>query len=167
MAISHIANGHPAPAWGWLEFHDYAETWYDARESDRVISGDWKWQHAMRRGAAQLGLDLDIGVHAEKYMRNAGLVDVKVQKYTVPFGSWMADEKPETKRIGANHERDMGSIFSNNMLPGATRKLGLGAAEMEELQDECRRCLKGEEGKYWCFYVTMGEKELKPGRNLS
>lgn len=146
---------------GWLEIHDYAEFWYNAQESGQKISGDWKWQHAMRRGAAQLGLDLDIGLHAEDYMQKAGLVDVKVEKYKVPFGTWMADEKPETRRIGVNCERDMGSLFSESILPGVTRKLGLGEDEMKELKDECRRCLsfKGEEAAYWWFYVTMGRKE--------
>lgn len=144
---------------GWLEIHDYAERWYDAKQSDRMISEDWKWTHALRRGGAQLGLDLDIGVNAEEYMRNAGLVDVKVVKYMVPYGTWLADERPETKRIGVNSARDMGPIFCENVLPGVTRKLGLGEAEMEELKRECRNCLKAEEGMYWCFYVTMGRKE--------
>lgn len=143
---------------GWLEIHDYAECWYSAKDSDQVISGDWKWQHAMRRGAAQLGLDLDIGLKAESYMRSAGLVDVKVQKYKVPFGSWMAEEKPETRLIGLNNARDLGLIFSGSILPGVTRNLGLGEAEMEELKEECRRCLREEEGKYWWFYVTTGRR---------
>ena len=87
---------------GWLEIHDYAEIWYSTQESGRTISGDWKWQRAMRRGADELGLDLDIGLHANDCMRKAGLVDVQVEKYMVPFGTWMADEKPETRRIGGD-----------------------------------------------------------------
>ena len=144
---------------GWLEIHDYAEFWFNTKDSDRAISAGWKWQHAIRRGAAQLGLDLDIGLHAEEYMRAAGLVDVKVEKYFVPIGTWMADERPETRRIGAHQDQDLGPVFSETILPGVTRKLGLGKAEMEELKDECRRCLKGEEGKYCWFYVTVGRKE--------
>ena len=144
---------------GWLEIHDYAEIWYSTNESDQVISGGWKWQHAMRRGAEQLGLDLDIGLHAERYMREAGLVDVQVVKYKVPFGDWMADERPETRRIGVNHDRDIGPTFSESILPGVTRKLGLGEVEMKGLKEECRRCLKGEQGKYWWFYVTVGRRK--------
>ena len=110
----------------------------------------------MRRGAAQLGLDLDIGLNAKDYMQKAGLVNVKVQKYKVPFGTWMADERPETRRIGA---LDYRTVFSESILPGVTRKLGLGEAEMRELKEECRRTLGEEEGKYWLFYVTVGRKE--------
>lgn len=144
---------------GWLEIHDYAEIWYSARESDRVISGEWKWQRAMRKGAEELGLDLDIGLHAQDYMRKAGLVDVRVERYVVPFGTWMADERPETRRIGEDQSRDLGGVFSGSILPGVTRGLGLGEGEMEELRGECGRCLGGEEGKYWWFYVTVGRKE--------
>lgn len=143
---------------GWLEIHDYAHVWYNAKEPDRIISRGWKWQHEIRRGAAQLGLDLDIGLHAASYMRKAGLVDVTVEKYMVPYGTWLAAAKPETGRIGANHARDMGPVFSENMLPGITRGLDLGEKEMEELKGECRRCLEGEEGKYWWFMVTVGRK---------
>ena len=147
------------PGGGWLEIHDYAEISYNAHESHRVISADWKWLQTMHRGAAQLDLDLEIGLHAEKYMREAGLVDVTVQKYMVPFGTWLADEKPETRKIGVNHDRDLGRAFSESILPGVTRKLGLTESEIDELKDECRRCLKGEEGHYWWFYVTTGRKE--------
>ena len=142
-----------------MEIHDYAEIWYSARESDRVISGEWKWQRAMRKGAEELGLDLDIGLHAQDYMRKAGLVDVRVERYVVPFGTWMADERPETRRIGEDQSRDLGGVFSGSILPGVTRGLGLGEGEMEELRGECGRCLGGEEGKYWWFYVTVGRKE--------
>ena len=147
------------PGGGWLEIHDYAERAYDAHDSDRLISDDWKWLRAMRRGAAQLDLDLDIGLHAEKYMREAGLADVTVQKYMAPFGTWLADEKPETRKIGINNDQDLGHVFSESILPGVTRKLGLAESEVDELKGECRRCLKAEEGKYWLFYVTTGRKQ--------
>ena len=147
------------PGVGWLEIHDYAEISYNAHDSDRITSADWKWLKAMRRGAAELDLDLDIGLHAEEYMREAGLVDVTVQKYAVPVGTWLADEKPETRKIGAYNDRDLKRIFSENILPGVTRKMGLAESEMNELKDECRQCLKGYEGHYWVFYVTIGRKE--------
>lgn len=146
------------PGVGWLEIHDYAEISYNAHDADRVISADWKWLRMMHRGAAKLGLDLEIGLHAEKYMREAGLEDVTVRKYVVPFGSWLAGEKPETRKIGADNERDLGHVFSESILPGVTRKMGLGEAELKELKDECRRCLRGADGHYWLFYVTTGRK---------
>ena len=147
---------------GFLEIHDYAELWYEQSaqpdEEDHFISGDWKWQKAMRRGAAQLGLDLDVGLNAARYMKDVGLVDVQTVKYKVPSGTWLAADKPETKKIGQHQDVNMGEIFSNSILPGVTRELDIGEEHMKELKDECRRCLKGEEGKFCWFYVTWGRK---------
>ena len=75
----------------------------------------------MRRGAPQLGLDLDIGLHAESYMLKAGLVVVKVEKYKVPFGTWMAKERPKMRQIGVDQDRDLGGVFSGSILPGFDR----------------------------------------------
>lgn len=140
---------------GYLEVHDFADIFY---KNDHIISGDWKWLNAMRRGAAQLGLDLEVGLNARKYLTDAGLVDVQVVKYDVPLGTWMADAKPETKRLGEHQAPDMAAVFSSSGLPNVTRDLGIGEEEMEALKEECEKCLGGEEGKYFCFYVTNGRK---------
>ncbi|KAL8828362.1 MAG: hypothetical protein Q9191_002632 [Dirinaria sp. TL-2023a] len=150
---------------GYLEIHDYAEIWYKDRQycsgdeqEDKNLSKDWGWQHEMRRGAKQLGLDLDVGLNAEKYMRDAGLVDVHVVKYHVPFGDWLVDEKPETRKIGKEQVRSMGKVFSESILPGVTRKLSIGEQEMKELKEQCRQTLSEEAGKYWLLYVVWGRK---------
>ena len=147
---------------GYLEVHDYSEVWYKRSSSpderDKDVSKDWKWMQAMRRGATGLGLDLDIGLNAQRYMEDAGLVDVQVVKYQVPFGTWLAGEKPETKKIGEHQVSSMGKVFSQNILPGVTRELGIGEKEMDELKAECRKCLSEEEGKYWWFYSIWGRK---------
>ncbi|KAL8642056.1 MAG: hypothetical protein Q9228_001222 [Teloschistes exilis] len=147
---------------GYMEIHDYAEVWYQRPSSpggsDILISNDWKWHLAMRRGAPELGLDLNIGLHAQRYMEEAGLIDVQVVKYMVPFGTWLAGERPETRKIGEHSAGEMGKVFSQSILPGVTRNLGIPEDEMRELQVECKRCLAGEEGKYWWFYVVWGRK---------
>ena len=91
-------------------------------------------------------------------MKDAGLVDVQVTKYAVPFGTWLAGERPETKILGVHQAESLGRVISENALPGITRGLGIGEKEMAELQEECMRCMAAEEGKYWIFYVTTGRK---------
>ena len=145
----------PRPG-GWLKIQDYAEICFNAKESDRTVSDSWKWQNAMRRGAAQRGLDLDVGLNTEGHRRKAGLVDVKVEKCKAPFGTWMADEKPETRRSGAH---DYGTFFSESILPSVTRNLGLGEAEMGDPMEECKGTFKWEAGKYWVLYVTVGRRK--------
>ncbi len=53
----------------------------------------------------------------------------------------------------------MGPLFSEHMLPGVTRELGLGEVELREVRKECLRCLVAEKGKFASFYVTVGRKE--------
>ena len=141
---------------GWLEVHEYADVWF---KNEEVCSGDCKWMNKMREGASRLGMDLDCGLNAREYMVRAGLVDVEVIMYKVPYGTWMAEERPETRSIGQQEADVMGPLFSEHVLPGITRGLGLSQTELGELQEECLRCLAGEKGKYCNFYVTVGRKE--------
>ena len=135
--------------------HDYAQVWYRHGE---ICSQDWKWLNVMRQGAGQLGLDPDCGFNAREYMVRAGMVDVEVFRYVVPYGTWMAEERPETRSMGQQEGAIMGALFSEHILPGITRRLGLEASELGALQEECVRCLAAEEGKYCYFYVTIGRK---------
>ena len=54
----------------------------------------------------------------------------------------------------------MGSLFSEHVLLGVTRDLGLGEMELGELQDEYLRSLAGEDGKYIIFYVRVGRNRM-------
>lgn len=128
------------------------------RDDDHMVSADWRWHGAVRQGAERLGLDIDVGRNALRYMQEAGLVDVVVRRYVLAVGTWFAGERPETRRIGEHQAVNLGKAFSEFFLPGVTRELGIGDEEMRGLQEECRRCLAGEEGKYWWFYVTVGRK---------
>lgn len=79
---------------------------------------------------------------------------MKVQEYKVAFGTWMADERPETRRIGDHQYR---TLFSESILPGV-RKLGLGEAEMGELKEECRHTFRGRKGSIGCFMLRWEER---------
>ncbi|KAL8822958.1 MAG: hypothetical protein Q9191_006320 [Dirinaria sp. TL-2023a] len=147
---------------GYMEIHDYAEIMYQCssypQDGDKIISTEEKWLRIKHRGAAQLGLDLHIGPHAEQYMKDAGLVDVQVTKYASPFGTWLAGQRPETEVIGEHNAKLLGKVFAETVLPGITRGLGVDKEEMRTLQEECRQSLAAGEGKYWVFYVTTGRK---------
>ena len=140
---------------GWFEVHDQAYPWYIG---DHDCSPDWKWIQAMRRGADQIGLDLDCGSNAKGYMENAGLVDVQVFRYILPSGSWLAKQMPETRLIGELQVRDVRPMISKYALPGMTRGLGFSEEEMRVLQEECLTCLAAKDGQYVYFYVTIGRK---------
>ena len=67
----------------------------------------------------------------------------------------MADERPETRRIGENGDRDYGHIFSESMFPSIIGIWGPEKTETEEVRDDRRCSLKAAQGKYWCFNVTV------------
>lgn len=66
-------------------------------------------------------------------MVRGGLVDVEVCQYTVPYGTWMAEERPEKRPIGQRQRREMVPLFSAHTLPRVTRYLGLDEIELTEL----------------------------------
>ena len=147
---------------GYLEIHDYADIWY--RDSASAIASEappineGKWQRAMQRGAEQLGLDLEIGNHAAHYMKEAGLVDVQVAKYKLPLGTWLADERPETRNIGEQQLHRLQHVFVEHALPGVTRTLSLSKDEMDDLKRDHHDSFKDEGRYFWWFYAVWGRK---------
>ncbi|KAL8782672.1 MAG: hypothetical protein Q9195_009602 [Heterodermia aff. obscurata] len=145
---------------GYLEMQEMACGVYKCSsavpsDDDELISEDWDWYRAVRQGTEQLGLDFDVGCHAQRYMREAGLVDVVQKRYVLPFGTWLGGE---TRRLGQQQGEVFRAVFTNSILPGVTRGLGIAERDMRRMKEECWRCLGNEEGKYWYFYVTVGRK---------
>ena len=141
---------------GWAEVQDLDYVFW---LHGQACSGEWRWLKALRKGALRKDLDLDCGSNAAKYMREAGLVDVRVQEYGIPFGKWATKDRPETERLGAHQVREMPGIFWN-MIPRVVEGLGLPEEEVKELQMESRKCLAEEEGKQWRLYITVGRRPL-------
>lgn len=90
-------------------------------------------------------------------MREAGLVDVGVTPYRASFGTWAADQRPESRRIGAHQARELAPLYEF-IVPRMVEGLGLGEAEVQELVRESRGCLRAEDGKEWVMYVTVGRR---------
>ena len=86
---------------GWAEMQDLSYVWY---RNGRVCSDEWAWMRAraLREGARRKGLDMDAGRNLKRRMKEAGFVDVQTREYRIPYGTWQADEWPETRRIGRN-----------------------------------------------------------------
>jgi hypothetical protein len=66
----------------------------------KVCSDNWAWMQALRKGGESKSLDVECGRNMKRCMETAGFVDVRVQELRVPYGSWAAEEGPETRRIG-------------------------------------------------------------------
>ncbi|MCJ1377794.1 hypothetical protein MMC17_000890 [Xylographa soralifera] len=139
---------------GWAEMQDLNYAHY---RNGRLCSADWAWMQAVYRGAAHKGLDVECGSHIRGYMEAAGLVDVRVREFRIPYGTWEAGERPETRHIGEHTARENWILYYH-MIPRLVEGLGYEQEEVERLRSRVREDLGPEEGKDWVFYVTRGRK---------
>lgn len=76
-----------------------------------LCSSEWPWLSALRERAKIKGWDLDCGGNIKTYMQKAGFMDIEQKRYRVPFGSWLASDMPETRRIGEHAAREYGMLY--------------------------------------------------------
>ena len=138
---------------GWAEAQELDYVWY---KNGAEISADWRWLKVINEGAQKKGLDLHCGSHMAGLMQKAGLVDVSVRRYAVPFGTW---GEPESRRIGKQQADQMPELYES-LIPRLVEGLGLSEKEVGELVRESGGCLGAEEGKEWPLYVTVGRRPL-------
>ena len=141
---------------GWTEMQDYTVKMY---RQGRECSQDWEWLRVLKDAASRKGIDLDCGTNIKEYMERAGLVDIAVREFALPFGTWAADagRRPETRKIGAHMGRECGELYYQlvaKMLDG----MGYEDDVLAELQNAARRDMSEEVGKEIRFYVTTGRK---------
>jgi hypothetical protein len=78
---------------GWVEFHDW-DCIMKARDNSITESHSLFQWHAIacgRRNAA--GYDTQPGPKLERWVRDAGFVNVAVHKLPIPFGTWPKDKR--------------------------------------------------------------------------
>ena len=138
---------------GWAEIHDLSYEWL---KDGKPIDANWRWRQEMNKGLEKKGLDPYCGRRIEGWMKEAGMVDVRVTKYKVPWGIWDADNRPETRKIGEQMVGDIVAVFGN-LIPKLCGGF-LSEEEVEELIREMRECLKDDVGIFWYFDVVVGRK---------
>ncbi|KAF1991871.1 S-adenosyl-L-methionine-dependent methyltransferase [Aulographum hederae CBS 113979] len=78
---------------GWLEIQDLQFPFRCDDGSAGPESPFMKWSDHMMAGAAAVGVDLCAGARFEEWLKEAGFVDVAVQRFAWPVGRWPRDEK--------------------------------------------------------------------------
>ena len=82
---------------GWVEIQEWT---FQISENGKNVSEQWPWQQDLVRSAwEKKGLDLRCAESLEKWMNDAGLVDVKAVSYRAPLGEWDLEEHPESKTM--------------------------------------------------------------------
>lgn len=140
----------------WAEMGDYVEdVFYEDNRS--VPREEWEWLCSLRAGGVQQGLDLDAGLNIQRYMEEAGFVDIQRWKYRVPYWKGAAKEQPEARQMTEHAIGDKWGLYWH-MLPKLLEGMKYNQADVERLQGDMRRDLGEEEGKYQLFCVTIGRK---------
>lgn len=139
---------------GWAEMQDYSMDYYVQGE---CCSERWGWLRALNAAAAKKGWDLRCGRRIKEYMEVAGLVDVQVKEYWVPFGTWAVGKRPETRRIGEHAAREYGTMYYH-AIPKMLDGMNYSTDELERFREECSESHAAQEGKELPFYVTTGKK---------
>lgn len=139
---------------GQLEAQDFVVEGYLYGD---CCSVDWEWLNALKFAAKQNDLDLQCGRNIKGYMEMAGLVDIKVREYRLPLGTWLAEENPETRRIGEHAAREYGMLYYN-AVPKMLQDMGYAEEKIEDLRSMTFKDLAGREGAELKFYVTVGRK---------
>lgn len=83
---------------GWLEHMDLSvvfESDDGTLSEDNILHG---WGKIFVEAGERMGKTFEIHKYAQKYMSEAGFVDVKEHKFKLPVGPWSSD--PKMKELG-------------------------------------------------------------------
>lgn len=81
---------HTSPG-GWVEFQDWDTSIYS---EDGSLDGSSLQQYyeIISTAYSKAGYTINPGPKLERWFREAGFIDIRVQKYLLPMGTWPKDE---------------------------------------------------------------------------
>ena len=139
---------------GWVEIQDVDLDWY---LHGSCCSGEWEWLKALYLAAQKKGWDLRCGRNVKEYMQQAGLVDISVKEYSVPMGTWLVGERPETRRIGEHTAREYVTMYYH-AIPKILQGMDYTEEKIEEFRRMSGKDVAAQDGKEMRFYATIGRK---------
>ncbi|KAL1953535.1 hypothetical protein VTO42DRAFT_2633 [Malbranchea cinnamomea] len=150
---------------GWVEFQDWDGIFYSTDGSvkeDSYIAQFCREAAASRDAAGYVTFP---GKHLEKWIKDAGFVNVHAVKLPVPLGTWPRD--PKYKRVGAwnyyQFDRGMDGMAIGTLLRNTGTKRPWTMEEIQVLMAHCRAEMKNPKvhGQFE-MYVVYGQKPENP-----
>lgn len=138
---------------GWIELQDL--DLYVRDENEQLICESWNWLRDQRAAFAAKGLDMRVGSKLEQYVREAGFVDVHVEKFPWVFGRWK--DHPETSMIGEYSQKYLipVNLAAYKKVLGPQKSLEELAADEAEMMENWGNT---KDGTHQVFHVVVGRK---------
>lgn len=147
---------HLAPG-GWVEFQESANTLYSQDGPLAQDNAMVRMMDGLMQACERIGRTMDPAPEMERWVREAGFVNVSVQKFRLPIGRWPRD--PRLKEIGA--------LMGVNFCEGVEAftavlfrdVLGWSQDEVDALNASVRDAVrKGDAHAMFDFLVVTGQK---------
>jgi hypothetical protein len=141
--------------------------WYESQEPTVEITADdgsvpednilKQWCINVNNATDKIGKTCRVGPSIEKWMEEAGFVNIKQEWYKLPIGIWPKD--PTDKEIGAFNLVNMLDGTEGFTMALYTRVLGKSIEETTQTIKNIKKNLKNKDfHMYFQFVVTYGQK---------
>ncbi|EEH41764.2 hypothetical protein PAAG_03685 [Paracoccidioides lutzii Pb01] len=141
---------------GWVEFQDWDAMMQSA---DGTGKGSYIEQYMTRTLAAfeKAGYIIRPGIFLEKWLKDAGFVNVKVTKFIVPLGTWAKDK--HYKRLGAYNLLQFEQTLEGSAMAALTRIENWTKEEVNFLIAKTKNDARNPKiHSEFHFYVVYGQK---------
>ncbi|KKA23157.1 hypothetical protein T310_2883 [Rasamsonia emersonii CBS 393.64] len=142
---------------GWVEFHDFDPDYYS---QDGTLPKDCpllKWLNYCREACEKRQRTLNPGGRLGQWMRDAGFVNVHVEKKVLPIGPWPKDSR--LKKIGLFNATQLHDGLSGLSMRLFTNVLGWTREEVEVFLVDVRKDLKNPQiHALMDFFIAYGQK---------
>ncbi|KAL1994552.1 hypothetical protein VTN49DRAFT_2022 [Thermomyces lanuginosus] len=151
---------------GWVEFQDWDGNPYSEDDSLEG-TGLQRYYDEIHGAFAKAGYDVCPGPKLEQWFKEAGFVNIHVEKFVIPYGVWPKD--PYLKKVGAWCQiQGEASGFEGAALAALTRYKQWSKEEVILLASQARADgRKRDIHSLFDFYVVYGQRpENQPRWNL-
>ncbi|PGH10991.1 hypothetical protein AJ79_05142 [Helicocarpus griseus UAMH5409] len=144
---------------GWVEFQDWDAA---VQSADGTIKGTSFEQYTLNTIAAfeKAGFITRPGIYLEKWLKDAGFVNTRVEKLVIPVGTWPKDE--HYKRVGAFNLLHVEETLEAGAVAALTRIENWSKQEVDVLVAKTKQDARNPKiHAEYNFYVVYGQKPQK------
>ncbi|EEH07412.1 conserved hypothetical protein [Histoplasma capsulatum G186AR] len=145
---------------GWAEFQDWDAMVQSADDSTKDTSIEQYFLNTLP-AFESAGYSTRPGRYLEKWMKDAGFVNIQVHKHIVPLGTWAKDKRYKT--IGAYNLLQFEESLEASAVAALTRFQNWSKTEVDILIAKTKQDARNPKiHPIFHFYVVFGQKPGKP-----